>query len=288
MDSAVIEAITAVQLDDEGDRQRWFELMCGTYDELVATGALDWGRFTSSLTAGAMSAGLTGELVERFAEFMTAHDPSPLETVGHMHELRHVLSILYGQYVAVNVAAGAYDEKAWHGFLAEYGAHWNGDEASWSEFRTWFLYHAAERELADPGQAFVEYVESQSDKRVVFAEYGVDATPTGYDDTVWNAFLAEHGACWNGEDAAWEAFRTWFLYHAEQQKLGDPASGFITYAENQHDKRAVFAQYGISVPGVSAEPPSTAVNLSTYPEVRQGDSGEWVHYLNELLTLNGL
>lgn len=129
------------------------------------------------------------------------------------------------------------------------------------------------------------------------AQDGQAATPTGYDEGVWQSFLSQNGPYWNGEDTAWDQFRTWFLYQADQQQLTEPAAGFIAYVEGQQDKRSAFAQYGIQIATSTVDPSDTGSNsdgaaqqtpdVSTFPEIRPGDSGEWVDYLDTMLRSNG-
>ena len=125
-----------------------------------------------------------------------------------------------------------------------------------------------------------------------------DPASTGYDPDAWTAFLNENGPRWNGDDSVWEQFRDWFAYVAGQQGLADPAEGFLTYVEGQQDKVAAFAAYGVTITpstdtgsvgggaGADAEP-SQAPDVSTFPETKPGDSGEWVDYLDTMLTSNG-
>lgn len=111
-----------------------------------------------------------------------------------------------------------------------------------------------------------------------------------YDESAWQAFLAEHGVRWDGAGASWEQFKRWFLYEAERRTLTVPANGFVTYVEGQADKASVFALYGISITTASADPagePQANSDVSAFPEVKEGDSGEWVQYLDAMLTSQG-
>jgi hypothetical protein len=73
------------------------------------------------------------------------------------------------------------------------------------------------------------------------------ASGEDYDEERWNAFLAEHGPRWDGGDSSWDQFQIWFAYQADQAGLGTPAAGFLAHAENQPDKHAVFAEYGLPI-----------------------------------------
>lgn len=112
-------------------------------------------------------------------------------------------------------------------------------------------------------------------------------------DAAWNAFLAEHGPRWDGEESSWEAFKQWFLYQADQGGVAIPANSFVIYVENQADKAAVFAQYGVTIASSPAAATTDAteaapvVDTSAFPPVQEGDSGEWVKYLDEMLKSSG-
>lgn len=112
--------------------------------------------------------------------------------------------------------------------------------------------------------------------------------PTGeYDESAWNTFLREHGTRWDGTDTSWDQFKTWFLYMAEQHGLTTPAMGFVTYAEGQSDKVAVFAEYGVTINRAAGTDGQQVLDLQSFPEVKPGDSGEWVEYLDAMLTSHG-
>ena len=112
--------------------------------------------------------------------------------------------------------------------------------------------------------------------------------PAPADESAWHVFLAERGKYWDGTDGAWEQFRTWFVYEAEQNAVGTYATAFIEYAESQSDKAAVFRDYGVPI-AAAAEQNTTQdkQDVSTYPEMKDGDSGEWVEYLDQMLTSRG-
>lgn len=231
MDDAMRNAITAVHLDDETVQDRWFEAICTTHDELAETEDPDWQKFTSSLTDKAMSAGIPTDTVEQFIQHMNDTDLAPLETIAKLRDRSTELSALYRDHA---VGTDGQDNAAGDG--------------------------------------------------------------EGYDESAWHSFLAEHGAYWNGDDAAWEQFTTWFHYQAEQNNLATPAREFVAYAESQQDKVAVFATYGITIrkperaatestQDNAAAEPNTDPN--SFPEVKHGDSGEWVEYLDAMLTRNG-
>lgn len=75
------------------------------------------------------------------------------------------------------------------------------------------------------------------------------------DPDAWNSYLAGNGPRWDGAGESWPQFREWFLYHAAEQHVGQSAQGFIGYVEDQEDKPAAFAAYGVQVGGY---PPAAA------------------------------
>jgi peptidoglycan hydrolase-like protein with peptidoglycan-binding domain len=167
------------------------------------------------------------------------------------------------------------------------------DEYTWS----------ALQQRAEPAQqpAPQEQGDQQTDSSGEPAPDGDSASASpGYDQAAWTAFLNENGPRWNGDNTVWGQFRDWFAYVAGQQGLADPAEAFLTYVEGQPEKIAAFAAYGITIApatdtgnagddagaGAAADP-SQAPDVSTFPETRPGDSGEWVAYLDAMLTSNG-
>jgi hypothetical protein len=116
-----------------------------------------------------------------------------------------------------------------------------------------------------------------------------EASTEAYDESGWQTFLMEQGARWDGTEPSWDQFKVWFLYQAEQQGMTVPATGFVTYAETQHDKVAVFAQYQVPINPAAAETgdKETPVNVAVFPDTKMGDSVEWVKYLEAMLTHNG-
>lgn len=69
----------------------------------------------------------------------------------------------------------AYDEAAWQGYLARNGASWDGQQASWSQFKDWFLYYAAEAGVTRPATDLMNYLDAQAapDRIATLARYGV-------------------------------------------------------------------------------------------------------------------
>jgi hypothetical protein len=208
----------------------------------------DWDEFVSALRQGASMAGLDDGLTDQFVRYM--NDASgPLDTVAELAELGDQL---LAQYQALVAAAQSTENSAAQG---------------------------------------------DDDSAVQSADNSTAAA--GYDADAWSAFLAADGPQWNGDEAAWDQFRAWFLYQAGQQQLTDPATGFIAYVEGRTDKRAAFAEYGIQIGGGANPSDSPADNaaasaasgqgtdVSSYPETKVGDDGDWVAYLDTLLTNQG-
>lgn len=72
-------------------------------------------------------------------------------------------------------APAGYDETAWQQYLVENGTNWNGDEASWKQFKDWFLYYAGDKGFTEPATALLNYLDSQpaADRITTLAQYGV-------------------------------------------------------------------------------------------------------------------
>jgi hypothetical protein len=73
--------------------------------------------------------------------------------------------------------SGSEDPGEWNSYLAQNGPRWDGTEASWQQFRDWFLYDAATHQVGTSAAGFIALAES-GEKRAVFADYGV-ALPSG-------------------------------------------------------------------------------------------------------------
>lgn len=250
MDAAVKAAISAVRLDDT-TAQRWFEHLCATHEAERE----DWSKFAAKLAEGAGQAGVDTRLVEQFVEFMKDNDSTPMDTMGRVVELSTELPAWYHHVIAeaqpaaqgtatpaateaaaTPEAAGGYDESAWHAFLPEFGARWDGTDASWEQFRTWFVYEAGQRGLSKAADGFVAYVAGTSDKVAAFAQYGVRV-----------GAAAQAGAA------------------AQTGAAGATAQAGAAQGEQQ----------------------AAAPDTSKFPEVKHGDSGQWVDYLDAMLTRHG-
>ena len=142
---------------------------------------------------------------------------------------------------------------AWYPFLAEHAVEWDGQDATWPRFRRSFLEAADAAGLTAVAIGFLDYAEGEPDRVAFFAQYGVtigataEDEPAETDTDAWNAFLAEYGPGWNGDEENWAAFRDWFLFYADERGVGPVAIAFLDYAEGEPDKVAFFAQYGIDV-----------------------------------------
>lgn len=91
----------------------------------------------------------------------------------------------------------------------------------------------------------------------------LDATPATAqpeDPDTWNRYLAQNGPRWDGAESSWQQFRDWFLYDAAANGVGTSAKGFIALAE-AGDKRAVFADYGVTLPSAVAPDTGGAQDL---------------------------
>ncbi len=90
----------------------------------------------------------------------------------------------------------------------------------------------------------------------------------GYDEQVWQAYLAENGPAWDGSQDSWEQFRQWFTYYADERGLGEPATGLMGYLDGQSAAEWVstLARYGVSIaPAAAGEPGSAESGLGEIP-----------------------
>jgi hypothetical protein len=113
--------------------------------------------------------------------------------------------------------------------------------------------------------------------------------PVEESEADWQAFLAANGPMWNGEESSWTQFSEWFAYQATESGVGQLAAAFLAYVRPLPDKVATFAEYGVVIarPGQAVETEPEPVSVSAYPTVKEGDSGEWVEYLDTMLRTNG-
>ena len=113
--------------------------------------------------------------------------------------------------------------------------------------------------LADEGgaEAFVREVAGR------FEQPDAEPVAAVEDIEVWNAYLAENGTRWNGDEAAWAPFREWFLFYAAERGVPGFATAFLDYADGQSDKRAVFAQYGVVIGAGEPGPEAVVRQLRT-------------------------
>lgn len=186
----------------------------------------------------------------------------------------------------------------WYGALC---ATYETSAAKWDEFAA-ELRECAGREgfRSEVADGFVDYLGQRPDPMdtvrklcengpdwitaqhlELFAEAETEPVGEDYDEKVWFAFLAENGTAWNGDEANWTAFTEWFVHEAAQAGLGTPAHEFVTYVMGKPDRIAAFAEFGLTV-GAPAEE-----QAGSFPALSEGDSGEWVAYLDQMLTAHG-
>jgi hypothetical protein len=79
------------------------------------------------------------------------------------------------------------------------------------------------------------------------AGQGGGQTPTQEQAGGFNDFLQQTGSTFNGDDNYWPTWRDWFLGEANQRGFSEQANAFATACDNANDKRAVFAQYGVTI-----------------------------------------
>jgi hypothetical protein len=75
------------------------------------------------------------------------------------------------------------------------------------------------------------------------------ADPTVYDENAWQAYLAENGSYWNGDESSWPQFKEWILYYATENGFGYPATNLLNLLDGQSapERVATLARYGVTI-----------------------------------------
>jgi len=86
-----------------------------------------------------------------------------------------------------------------------------------------------------------------------------------YDENTWFAYLAEHGARWDGTAESWDGFRVWLVHHATEAGVGTPAGLLVDYLGPMAvaDRITMLGQYGVAITR-----PETA-EVTSDPRVQQ-------------------
>lgn len=223
-------------------------------------------------------------------------------------------SVVSGAITALGLNDPA-DVRQWLEVLHEVGNEQVSEsESDWTTFLDALRGRAAASGIpSETVESFAEYVNTcgASLMEVIGELAGLDDEPLGvaeqsvapssvpgtdpfdYDVSAWTAFLAENGPRWNGDESAWDMFVAWFSYQANEHGLAVPANQFLGYAQNEHDKVAFFAQYEITIGVPAQDDPneqaaiSEELDVSSFPDVAEGDSGDWVRYLDTMLAREG-
>jgi hypothetical protein len=232
MDNTVEAAITAAPITD-AERDKWFTALCtATQNTLDNDPSATWNTLSSALDSTLTTAGFTSTTIEPLTRHLDADS-------GRAIDILRALAAL-----------GPTELAAAHQRLTTPTTGTNGSTGG----------------STTPPPA---------------------NTPT-YDPAAWNAFLATNGTRWNGAEADWSTFRTWFAYTAGQQGLAQPATAFLDHVETTADKIAAFAAYGVTIARpAGAAPATTLPDVSSYPDLTTGATGAWVDYLDTMLQRNG-
>lgn len=91
-----------------------------------------------------------------------------------------------------------------------------------------------------------------------------------YDENAWFAYLAEHGARWDGTEESWQAFRDWFLYYAAEAGFGSPATLLLDYLQPMAaaDRVTLLGQYGVAIEPPQPAMTTAAAEVAADPRVR--------------------
>lgn len=284
MDHVLVGLFEVLRNSGLSDPRRFFESVYEVHLELDRTGeGADFSAFSTAFADRVNRDGFAGE-GEYFVRYV--EDNGGADVVRKLVDegLDNVTS-WYEQLSAEESGAatdaddGSYDEDAWHAFVVEYGASWNGEDDTWEAFKTWFLYHAEERGLRVPAAGFVEYADGESDRVAFFAQYGVtitvEADSADEDPDAWQAFLAEFGPAWNGDEENWAAFTPYFLHYAAERGVTGFAEGFVENApEDNAERIGYFASYGVTITPEAAEDTTGEAADDTTVEETAEEAGE--------------
>jgi hypothetical protein len=142
------DVVLSAQLSDITQADRWFALVCETYEALASEDDQSWDEFCGRLTGAAASEGFPTE-AEKFTEYLASVTSAPLDVVAAVSDQgQRGLAEMYREAIAAAQEDGAgqpeEDPAAWNAYLAANGPAWDGTEGSWQPYRDWFLYYAVE------------------------------------------------------------------------------------------------------------------------------------------------
>jgi len=256
--------------------EEWFAAVCEAFDGCGE----DWVAMKDVLATRAAERSFSADVVETFVGFVDQHVSDPMGVLEDVCARREELPRWYGELVAwLDQQAAAEPVQAWddetaaqwyvHLTTSNDWAGWSGGGAAeWAEFKEWFLYFAEQQQVREYAELMLERVANDPGGFTAgFTGLGIEtaaaAAPepevaAGWGDrtaTRYTELTSGKGwAGWTGEDEEWDLFTQWFLYYAAEDGDHDDAAAFVAAVEGSGDKRAAFAEHGITLTPRAAEP----------------------------------
>ncbi len=248
----------------------WFEAVSSAHQESEE----DWTRFKQLLMAQVSERSLPPEALETFVEHMDIKVSDQRSLLSEMNARKDELPRLYEGLLAKARESRQDSPTPWDGTAApRWYAHltqvlgngwpgWSGKEEEWDRFKAFFLGYADQAGVRPQAQLLLDDVERAPDKIEGFAGYGIAIATheqlvartkapdlwSQYEPKAWYATLTKGWGGWSGREADWAKFKRYFLKFAQDRGVGEGAGKFLDLVEAAEDKRAAFAEHGITLP----------------------------------------
>jgi hypothetical protein len=283
MDEVESVVVSVGHVVEIGRAEEWFGAVCDAFDRCGG----DWAVLKDLLATAAGERSFGSEVAETFVGFVEQHVADPMGVLTHLCERRDELPRWYADLVArLDQEAAAEPVQEWDDVTAaQWYAHlttsndwagWaGGGAAEWAEFKEWFLYFAEQQQVRDYASLLLERVENDPGGYMAgFAHLGIEtAAPAPGPEVAagWGERTATRYAeltdgkgwgGWTGEPEDWDLFTQWFLYYAAEDGDHDEAAAFLAAVEGAGDKRAAFAEHGITLTPRPAAAPGEATTAS--------------------------
>ncbi len=258
--------------------ESWFEAVCTAY----AASEEDWSRCKELLKAQVEERSLPDKALETFVEYMDTRVSDQLDALSRMKQRENDLPQLFDDLVTKsraekNAALPAWDSAVaprWYAHLTQVLGNgwpgWSGKEEEWDRFKAFFLGYADQAGVRPQAQLLLDDVERAPDKIGGFAGYGIAIATheqlvartkapdlwSQYEPKAWYATLTKGWGGWSGREADWGKFKRYFLKFAQDRGVGEGAGKFLALVEAGEDKRAAFAEQGITLPDEQPAEPS--------------------------------
>jgi hypothetical protein len=160
-----VATVTAAQLTDRAQAERWFECISAEYESLTDP---DWDAFRDGFAARAQAESFPATNVEAFVAHVEATATSPLEAIAELADRgRHAEALqLFEQATAQRFVGD------WESYLDWWHNGWDGAEDTWPGFAERFRAYAPLEHLALADHVLA-YALSQPDKASALVHYGI-------------------------------------------------------------------------------------------------------------------